>query len=236
MFKFRQFVVNDELCAMKVGTDGVLLGAWASCVSACQGKCRILDVGAGCGLISLMLAQRNPQATLTALEIDPVASRQANENINRSPFSDRIDVINADFLEFSSKESFDAIVSNPPFFEEDLLPPDANRASARHTLSGLTFERLIKKSVELLKDGGSLEIIVPKSAQTKIHGFCNACGMTLVRATDVRTVERKAAKRVLLHFEKTLVAANPVVRDELILMVDGRRSEAYALLCKDFYL
>lgn len=246
MFRFKQFTVEDDRCAMKVGTDGVLLGAWAE-ISACES--RVLDVGAGCGLVSLMLAQRFPQASITALELDAAAAEQAGENVAASPFVSQIEVVQGDYCRQDFAQPFDVIVSNPPFFEEDLLPPDAERASARHTAAGLTFAMLVGRSAELLRGGGSLQVIVPKTAQNRFHALCNLNELVLVRATDVRTVGRKEPKRVLLHFVKGGVVAsgrdavgttsdnsNVVARNELILMENGQRSAAYSELCCEFYL
>lgn len=223
---------------MKVGTDGVLLGAWADVAHAK----RVLDVGAGCGLISLMLAQRFPQIHVTALELDSDAAIQAQENGAESPFAMQVDVVEGDFADFALQddgrtfEAFDAIVSNPPFFEEDLLPPDGARANARHTAVGLNFENLVAGSARLLCDGGTLSVIIPKDAQLRFHAICNRHGFSLLRATDVRTVIRKAPKRVMLHFVKSRSATAEVLRDEIVLMQDGKRSAAYADLCRDFYL
>lgn len=259
MFTFRQFVVHDDRCAMKVGTDGVLLGAWARLAATDEppqttgsgshaapienrrSAKRVLDVGTGCGLVALLLAQRFPEAHLVALEIDPQAAEQAAENVARSPFAQQIDVLCADFLDDNHCASlrdagtFDAIVSNPPFFEETLLAPDALRAQARHTATGLTFARLTMRAARLLRSGGSLEVIVPKSAQERFHAAAADVGCSLVRATDVQTVARKAPKRVLLHFVKD-AAPERVERDTLILLCDGQRSAQYAELCRDFYL
>lgn len=238
MFQFKQFAINDDRCAMKVGTDGVLLGAWADVAHAK----RVLDVGAGCGLISLMLAQRFPQIHVTALELDSDAAIQAQENAAESPFAMQVDVVEGDFADFALQddgrtfEAFDAIVSNPPFFEEDLLPPDGARANARHTAVGLNFENLVAGSARLLCDGGTLSVIIPKDAQLRFHAICNRHGFSLLRATDVRTVIRKAPKRVMLHFVKSRSATAEVLRDEIVLMQDGKRSAAYADLCRDFYL
>lgn len=238
MFQFKQFAINDDRCAMKVGTDGVLLGAWADVAHAK----RVLDVGAGCGLISLMLAQRFPQIHVTALELDSDAAIQAQENAAESPFAMQVDVVEGDFADFALQddgrtfEAFDAIVSNPPFFEEDLLPPDGARANARHTAAGLNFENLVAGSARLLCDGGTLSVIIPKDAQLRFHAICNRHGFSLLRATDVRTVIRKAPKRVMLHFVKSRSATAEVLRDEIVLMQDGKRSAAYADLCRDFYL
>ncbi|MDO4210945.1 MAG: methyltransferase [Bacteroidales bacterium] len=238
MFQFKQFAINDDRCAMKVGTDGVLLGAWADVAHAK----RVLDVGAGCGLISLMLAQRFPQIHVMALELDSDAAIQAQENAAESPFAMQVDVVEGDFAYFALQddgrtfEAFDAIVSNPPFFEEDLLPPDGARANARHTAAGLNFENLVAGSARLLCDGGTLSVIIPKDAQLRFHAICNRHGFSLLRATDVRTVIRKAPKRVMLHFVKSRSATAEVLRDEIVLMQDGKRSAAYANLCHDFYL
>lgn len=236
MFRFKQFSVNDDGCAMKVGTDGVLLGAWAMfSEEGVSGRpMRVLDVGTGSGLISLMLAQRYPEAEIVGLELDSVAVKRARENVCQSPFSGSISIIEGDFLDYTC-EPFDHIVSNPPFFTETLLPPDASRATARHTASGLTFDALVAHVEMSLREGGSFQVILPKSAQTQFHDHCNRFGLTLVRATDVRTVQRKDPKRVLLHFVKNRNAVTPH-RDELILMEDGQRSAQYTALCRDFYL
>lgn len=242
MFRFKQFSVNDDRCAMKVGTDGVLLGAWAQIPESA----RVLEVGTGCGLVALMLAQRFPEISLTAIEIDADAAGQARENVVLTPFSPRVNVVCGDFLTYE-ESGFHAIVSNPPFFEEDLLPPDSMRAKARHTDAGLNFDALVARSCLLLAEGGSFLVIIPKVSQTRFHAICNHYGLRLVRATDVRTVLRKSPKRVLLHFVKEQQCSNDalergasmhheVLRDEIILMEDGNRTEAYSRLCQDFYL
>ena len=258
MFTFRQFVVHDDRCAMKVGTDGVLLGAWAQLcadshhqakegesplISTKNPLCapRVLDVGCGCGLIALMVAQRFPDSRLVALEIDREAAAQAAENVNNSPFAAQIAVRCGDFLNHQDEEAlhegelFDAIVSNPPFFEETLLSPVAHRAQARHTATGLTFERLTARAATLLRPAGTLEVIIPKTAQDRFHAAAAEAGFSLLHATDVQTVARKAPKRILLRFVKS-VNSHEVKRDTLILMAEGERSEQYAELCRDFYL
>ena len=128
-FQFKQFTVWHDKCAMKVGTDGVLLGAWTSV----QGAHSILDVGTGTGLVALMLAQRSlPNTNIVALEIDEAAARQAKENIVRSPWKKQIEVVQADFRKYQSPEKFDVIVSNPPYFVDSLGCPDQiGRASCR---------------------------------------------------------------------------------------------------------
>ena len=131
-FTFKQFHVDDSRCAMKVGTDGVLLGAWAD-VSQAR---RILDIGCGSGLLSLMAAQRQPAAHITAIELDAAAVLDAHENIRRSPFSHRISVVQANVVEWAvnpvQQRKFDCIISNPPYYEEDLLPP--SQPEHRHAI------------------------------------------------------------------------------------------------------
>ena len=128
-FRFKQFAVEQDDVAMKVGTDGVLLGAWADC----NGAKRILDIGTGTGVIALMLAQRNAEAEVQAVEIDETATRRARSNFDLSPWAERLTVENCAVQEFAPAEKFDLIVSNPPYFVDSLLPPDAKRSTARHT-------------------------------------------------------------------------------------------------------
>ena len=116
-FQFRQFVVHQQRCAMKVGTDGTLLGAWAAAPS---GQCRILDIGTGTGLIALMMAQRYPEAEVTGIDIDEDAVAQADENVRLSPFSERVRIYRQDIVNFTDIIGFDAIVSNPPYFVDSL--------------------------------------------------------------------------------------------------------------------
>lgn len=217
---------------MKVGTDGVLLGCWAELPTAGE----VLDVGAGCGLVALCLAQRFAQANITALEIDENAAQQAAENVAASPFAEQVKVACDDFLQAPyPATAFSAIVSNPPFFQEDLIAPNLQRARARHTAAGLTFEALIARSAQLLASDGSLQVIVPTNAEATFHSLCNDYGFTLRRQTLVHTTTRKPPKRSLLHFQKGH-CASPVVRNALYLMEEGRRSSAYQHLCRDFYL
>lgn len=232
MFRFKQFSIQDEACAMKVGTDGVLLGAWAELPES--GCC--LDVGTGSGLIALMLAQRFEKAQVTAIEIEREAAEQAEKNVLNSPFSNRVVVMNADFLTLPiSPHSVVAIVSNPPFFEETLQSPNLQRAQARHNAAGLPFSSFVQRAGELLAENGMLQVILPKSGQSYFHELCNRVGFSLLRQTDVRTVAHKMPKRVLLHFVKGRVEDLPK-RNELILMQEGQRSPAYQQLCEEFYL
>ena len=216
---------------MKVGTDGVLLGAWG-CV---EGR-RILDIGTGTGLIALMAAQRNPEATVLGIDIDEAAVCQAQENIAESPFRERVSCVLLDVMALRPTERFDAILCNPPFFTEDTLPPDSGRALARNNKS-LPFPWLIPKVAELLADNGCFSIIVPSGHAQDIIGLCLSEGLFLQRRCLVRTVAHKPPRRALLTFSNVYSAAGEVQSTDLCLMAsDGTRSEAYKHLTEAFYL
>ena len=153
MFTFKHFTIEQELCAMKVGTDGVLLGAWA------HGGQRILDVGTGTGVVALMMAQRYPDARVTAVDIDEGAVRQARLNSGRSPFSERVTVLHERVQALGHEGEYDAVVSNPPFFVDALKAPDQQRSMARHA-DTLTYGELMTAAWRLLSVDGELSVIV----------------------------------------------------------------------------
>ena len=155
-FQFQQFRIHQDRCAMKISTDAVLLGALATG----DNPKLILDIGTGTGVIALMLAQRFPKATVTAVELDKDAAEQALENFRESPFSERLEVKNIRFQEFFENQQFDLIVSNPPYFPDHLKSKDSKRNQALHT-DELPFEELIEKSQKLLEKDGKLWIILP---------------------------------------------------------------------------
>ncbi len=231
-FQFKQFTIAHDRCAMKVGTDGVLVGAW----SQLPARGRLLDVGTGTGLIALMVAQRSPASFVTGIDIIPEAVEQARENVAASPFADRIEIRLQSLQAIAATgQSFDAIICNPPFFAENLLPPDSSRSIARHTQeSSLTFGELAACSARLLADGGSLSVILPTSAFDSFRLLCFAQGLFLQRSRLVQGTPRKAPKRVLATFvkgEATWTSEKP-----LILNDGGRRTDDYAALTHDFYL
>lgn len=237
-FQFQQFHIDDTHCAMKVGTDGVLLGAWARL----DGAERVLDLGCGSGLIALMAAQRQPTARVVGVEIDADAVADARRNVAASPFAERVEIVEADVVRWRRVEAgldcFDCILANPPYFEEDLLPPAASRAQARHTQGGgLTFAALLRVVDEWLTPAGDVArfcVVLPASARTNFSRLAELHGLHLVRETEVVTRPGKPAKRVLLEWRR---APLPLVRDTLVLVGDdGRRSEDYEALCREFYL
>lgn len=227
-FDFKQFRVAHDRCAMKVGTDGVLLGAWADVA----GARRVLDIGCGSGLIALMVAQRTA-ARIVGVEIDAAAAAQAAENAAASPWAGRIDIVHADLTDFAPAERFDHVVTNPPFFDEDLLPPDAARARARHT-SGLTFARLLREASRLLAPGGRLHTVLPASAYDNFVYYAWEQRLYPYRRTDVVTRRGKPVRRVLLSFEQG--REGPVRHDELVLCErGGERTADYRRLTDTFY-
>ncbi len=233
-FDFKRFRVYHDKCAMKVGTDGVLLGAWA----AVEDAGRILDIGTGSGLTALMLAQRS-EAEVVAVEIEREAALQAADNAAASPFAGRIRVVNADVRQWAEtqEETFDAVVSNPPFFEETLLPPMAARSKARHAQGGgLNFEELTDCAGRVLKTEGTFSVIVPKPAAEAFTTLCRAKGLQPVRQTDVVTKPGKTPKRALMEFLKTSRPNTASIN--LLHLTDetGARSEEYKALAADFYL
>lgn len=230
-FTFKQFVVHQDRCAMKVGTDGTLLGAWAE-MDRPNG--RILDIGTGTGLIVLMMAQRYPEARLTAIDIDAEAIEQASNNVRHSPFSDRIQVCLADVNAFEVGESYDAIVCNPPFFDNALICPDNQRTQARHTLS-LSYQQLMSAAWRLLNEEGLFSMIIPNDYFKQIESEAHLVGFFLTRIYGVRTIERKPIKRYLIEFRKKpykqLVKKEVAIED-----LPNVRSEWYRKLTEDFYI
>ena len=227
-FRFKQFEIEQDRCAMKVGTDGVLLGAWA------QGGCRILDIGSGTGLISLMMAQRFPEAEVVGIDMDVDACGQARENVMASPFRDRVEIVCCRLQDFGAIGVFDAIVSNPPFFVDSLKNPDSKRTMARHTDS-LPFRDLFAGVKRLLSDDGIFSAIVPVEVVEQFVAESCILGFYLIRKCGVKTVERKQPKRFMLSFAKHRISP---YEEHVETMMDsqGNRSEWYRKITEEFYL
>lgn len=250
-FDFKQFRIFHDRCAMKVGTDAVLLGAWAE-VEGCR---RMLDVGCGSGVIALMVAQRVPEAQVFGIDIDADSVEQAQQNAVASPFAERIHIEHCDVKKYQAEKLFDAILCNPPFYTEDTLPPDAQRAAARNSQS-LPFDDLVSSVVRLLCHGGSFHVVLPYSAEPTFTDICLRHSLYLSRLCRVRTTINKAPKRVLCTYvfkesqlERSLIHdaslppsatlnnnAHTIEFKELVLMNEGDRSDDYKRLTSDFYL
>ena len=231
-FEFRRFVVRQDRCAMKVGTDGTLLGAWAAMA---DGEGRVLDIGTGTGLIALMMAQRYPHCRVTAIDIDPEAVAQAAGNVAASPFADRIRVLASDVSAYADDEAgFDAIVSNPPYFNQSLECPDGQRTMARHT-SSLSYAQLMEAAWRLLREDGVLSLIIPDDCRAALEAEARLRGFFLTRFCAVRTTPRKAPKRYLMEFRKSPAAE--LDRQEGVLEIQpNARSPWYQSLTQDFYI
>ena len=227
VFIFKEFAVKQDACAMKVGTDGVLLGAWA------RGGSRVLDIGTGTGLIALMMAQRFPKAEIEAIDIAEAACLQAKENVANSVFARRVRVVRAALQQYVGPKSFDCIVSNPPFFVDSLHNPDALRSMARHT-STLSYRELFAGVGCLLVPEGRFSAIIPADCRSRFMAEATLFGFSLSRICGVRTVERRPVKRYLLEFRPGFC---PEPEAETVdLMANGERSAWYQGLTADFYL
>lgn len=228
-FTFKQFTVNHDKCAMKVGTDGVLLGAWAPVANAKH----ILDVGTGTGLIALQIAQRNQKAAITAIEIDPAAAAQAKENVQCSSWADRIDVICSDFRSFQSKIKFDLIVSNPPYFIDALNCPNEQRNIARHT-GGLNYDLLFHHAAHLLEEEGGVSVIIPVEAERAVIDAAWDNKLFPSNCMRIFTKPGKPCRRVLFTFR---FQYKEYIEENLCIEVERNNyTPEYIALTKDFYL
>ncbi|TNE43580.1 MAG: methyltransferase domain-containing protein [Deltaproteobacteria bacterium] len=230
-FTFQRFRVRHDRCAMKVGTDGVLLGAW---VDASQAS-KVLDVGTGSGLIALMLAQRFP-AEITAIDVDPPSVEQANENVTESPWKEQIEVQGIALADFAlqTQETFDHIVSNPPYFTRSLEAPDPRRHRARHN-DTLTPQDLLAYSETLLQSQGLLSVIYPVEEADALVQLAIERGWFVARKCEVAPKPGKPVRRVLLTLSR---APTEEERSHMTLETHERHvhSPEYADLTRDFYL
>ena len=231
-FDFKQFSIRQDLCGMKVGTDGVLLGAWAS------GGQNILDIGTGTGLIALMMAQRSPTAYITALDIESKACLQAQINADLSSFGGRIEVIQDSIQHFSTThqglKSYDCIVSNPPFFVNSLKSKGNERTLARHTDS-LSYSELFRSVSLLLSENGMFSTIIPADYVEQFISEGYIFGLFLTRRCFIRTVESKPFKRCLLAFEKQ--KPSQIETLEVCMQTSkGAKTQWYTTLTGGFYI
>jgi tRNA1Val (adenine37-N6)-methyltransferase len=230
-FQFQQFRVQQDRCAMKISTDAVLLGSLAQCPSPKQ----ILDIGTGTGVIALMLAQRFPEAQVTALEIDPEAAAQAAENFKESPFADRLQLIPTALQDFSADASFDLIVSNPPYFPNHLKSIDHKRNLALHT-DGLPFETLLSQACQLLAPSGQFWVILPPR---QMGDFCKLAEQVLLfpnSKIQIRDTASKPTHREIVSFLKTKEFPSISTRVCSLKNEDGTYTKDYQQLIAGFLL
>ena len=230
-FAFKQFTVYHDRCAMKVGTDGVLLGAWVNAADAAG----ILDVGTGTGLIALMMAQRS-EGIIHGVELDESAFLQATENVKRSPWADRITLFHNTFQQFARNRtgSYDLVVSNPPYFRNSLKPPAKSRSLARHD-DHLSYESLLFYSSEILSDRGRLAVILTADGFSNFEVMARFHGLQPMRVTHIRPQPCKDHSRCLAEFsrgnQKNCHYSEIAIRNE-----DSSYTKEYIELTRDFYL
>lgn len=231
-FQFKQFTIQQDKTAMKVGTDGVLLGAWASLPKEINS---ILDIGSGTGLIALMLAQRSFAQTIDAIELNEEAYEQTVENFENSPWGDRLFCYHASFQQFVLEvdEKYDFIIANPPFYTATYKKLPNSRAIARHAIS-LSFEELLKGTSKLLSEEGECAFVIPFNEEAAFIEIAKLNFLFPKRITRVRGNEKTEIKRSLLQFSKVKTT---VKIDELIIEITRHNyTPEYIDLVKDFYL
>ena len=229
-FRFKQFNIAQDESVHRVGTDGVLLGAWVEI----QNAGRILDVGTGTGLIAIMLAQRSSANTqITALESDSHAHSLTKKNVKESPYSDRIEVAHRRLQDFETQKQFDLIVSNPPFFNNSLKPPTEPRTKQRHS-GGLSYEDILTAVTKLLTPSGRLAIILPVTEGSLFNEQAQNFGLYVHRYWAVFSKPGKRQERSLYEFsyrKRKIDESSLLITDH-----DGSWTEQYKSLTEDFYL
>lgn len=231
-FTFKQFHIDHSRCAMKVGTDGTLLGAWATLPPHAK---KILDIGTGSGLIAIMAAQRHPTAKITAIDIDKDCVMQATENAVASPWAERIEVIETPLQEYSPEEKFDVIISNPPYFADSMHSPDKQRTTARHTAS-LSFKELTDGVLRLLAENGLFAVILP-TTESELLLSASRGRLFTWRRCEVWSTPESGARRIMLELKRE--PPKDLAQKEKIIIEQGGRhiySEEYKALTADFYL
>lgn len=228
-FRFKQFTIIQELSAMKVGVDGVILGAWVNLT----GIQTVLDVGTGTGLLAMMIAQRS-KTSVTAIDIDEPSCREAEQNVNNSPWAGRIRVNHISYQEMArhDKLKFDAIVSNPPYFVNSSRPEDTRRSNARHDVN-LSFPEFISCSHQLLLPGGTISVILPADTAGFFVNTAREQGFYLNRITRIRHFPDKPFHRYLMEFSQR---NTPVAESILTIDSGSGFTEEYRDLTRDFYL
>lgn len=238
VFRFKRFEVRHDRSSMRVGTDAVLLGAWAD-VNVCNATpgSRILDIGSGCGLISLMAAQRCAGSSVLGVDVDEASVDEATENALSGPFADRVKFLRADIRQFACMHDdgkYSLILCNPPYYIEDTLPPEQRRSVARNA-THLSFAELVEAVSLLLDEKGVFALVIPMQARDLFVTEALLKNLHIRRECRVRTVSRKTPKRVLLEFDyegsTNSEPSSIVLQDEI-----GGRSPEYSSLCSEFYL
>lgn len=230
-FKFKQFTIHQDKCAMKVSTDACIQGAWTPIDNNVQ---RVLDIGAGTGLLSLMCAQRNSLVTIDAIELDKDAAQQAEENVSLSDWAIRINVIEADAVQYNYKHQYDLIIVNPPFFNNSLLGGDAQRNNARHTLT-LSYENLFAIIKNNIANSGTCSVLLPAESFGVWEQLLSKAGWHIAHKLHVHPSEQHEYNRVVAVCAKQkntdTVTGKLIIRDS-----KGQYKDAYKKLMRPYYL
>jgi tRNA1Val (adenine37-N6)-methyltransferase len=232
-FSFKKFSVEQDQTAMKIGTDGVLLGAWTPIEN---NPFSILDIGTGTGIIALMLSQRSNAQQIDALEIDDDAYEQAVDNFENSPWSDRLFCFHAGLDEFveEPEDEYDLIVSNPPFYTEDYKTENEQRDLARFA-DAMPFEDLIEAAALLLSENGIFSVIIPFKEEEKFIALANEYELYPIKITRVKGTPTSEIKRSLIAFVRD---ENAIILTDVLTIETARHiyTPEYTELTKDFYL
>ena len=245
VFRFKKFDVVNERSAMKVNTDGVILGAAMTILPSDKS---MLDVGTGTGTIALMAAQRffdfaqdvprtvKADFRIDAVDIDEPSATEAAINFEVSIWSEYLNIHNSSLQDFARDTSgiYDLIFSNPPYFEDSLTAPDERKSAARHTSDGLSYRDIFEFAKDRLSESGRVSLVLPADQENSLTRYARMCGLHLFRILRIRTVPRKTPARIVAEFAKTR-CAEPV--EELLTIQDeGKYTQEYLSLIKDFYL
>jgi len=248
-FHFKKFDVTDDRSAMKVGTDGVLLGA---ATRVCPADRNVLDIGTGTGLVAMMLAQRLSELedgqmrdySILGIDIDPAAAEEAAFNFSRTPWSAHLGSVNVGLALFESDIEWDLVVSNPPYFDSSLSAPDERRNTARHTgdpedptgKETLSYREVLEYSREHLSEGGRVSIVLPADQEASLMRHARTNGFLPSRILRIRTVERKKPSRIVVEFRRRAEVLG--TEEETLTLLDekGKRTVQHASLTDRFYL
>jgi tRNA1Val (adenine37-N6)-methyltransferase len=228
-FRFKQFMIDHSKASMKVGTDGVLLGAWVHI----DGAKYILDIGTGSGVIALILAQRTPDdVKIIGVDIETADVEQARENVSNSPWKEKVEIFCSPIQSWKSPDKFDLIVSNPPFFINSFEPPDKKRFQSRHTAT-LTHPDLLSSAALLLKPTGRLAVILPTVEGIEFMKTGASLGLSCSRLYSFRPRKNKPVERWLIELTP---GDSPLLKGEIIMYDEGTElTDGYKMLTRDFY-
>ncbi len=236
VFRFKKFNVVNERSAMKVNTDGVLLGA---AMTISPDDRHLLDIGTGTGTIALMAAQRlvgDKPVRVDAIDVDEPSAAEAAMNFKQSPWAESLCAYNMSLDQFAAekKTQYDLIFSNPPYFEDSLTAPDERKSTARHTCEGLSYRDIFDYAQVHLTDRGRVAFVLPADQEASLCRYGRMCGLHLFRILRIRTVPRKAPSRIIAEFSRY---RNESVQDEVLtIQNEGQYTEEYLSLTRDFYL